>query len=380
MNRNQLRTYLALAGAVGSAFIWCGAIFAVPINSGLTHTTGALSQARERPGATAVGDTVFFGGGALAGGAFSNRVDVYHVATSSWTMDQLPTPMHYTFATTVGSRAIFTDGSSTNVFDTHNNQWNILSAPHSRHLPAVAAMGDRLFIAGGNESAVPNPNYADIYDFSTASWTSTLLSSNRYASAGAAVGTKILFAGGFLGGIPSSRVDIFDTQTGIWSTAELSQPRWGIGATVVGDKAIFAGGVVSNFSIASKAVDIYDAASGQWSTTSLSVARGWLAAAPLGDRAIFAGGWDTQNARAEVDVYDFVTGGWSTDMLSQPRWYLDGATANGRAVFGGGHSSAASNVVDIFFVPEPNSLILLAVASTVGLCRNRKSVPTLHTS
>ena len=59
----------------------------------------------------------------------------------------------------------------------------------------------------------------------------------RWGVAVAAVGDKIFFAGGAVAGAPAStRVEIYNTITGTWTTAQLSAPRFWIGTASSGNK------------------------------------------------------------------------------------------------------------------------------------------------
>src|SRR3954447_7818879 len=91
------------------AIVQCNQLCAALPTSGLIHSTAQLSMPRQQIGATAVGDTIFFGGGLTASGTLSDRVDRYNAVTGIWTIDQMPVALRDTVAAAVGSRAVFTD-------------------------------------------------------------------------------------------------------------------------------------------------------------------------------------------------------------------------------------------------------------------------------
>ena len=74
-----------------------------------------------------------------------------------------------------------------------------------------------------------------------------------------------------------------------------------------------------------------------------------------------------------MDIYDTATGAWETAALSSGRNVLAGAGLSDRALFAGGwdgyHRMA---VVDVFIVPEPAALSLLAIGGLAVIRRRRK--------
>jgi len=170
------------------------------------------------------------------------------------------------------------------------------------------------------------------------------LSQTRPFVSTAAIGDKIFFAGGNVWAGGSSRVDIYNISSQTWTTAELSVGRWQIATVTAGDKVFFAGGgyyddADNGFSY--KVVDIYNNTTNQWTVDSLSSNRKDLAAATVGNKVFFAGGNsdDALNSMTKtIDIYDLVTNTWSTTLLSEPKTGLTAVTANNKVYFAGGIS------------------------------------------
>jgi hypothetical protein len=132
----------------------------------------------------------------------------------------------------------------------------------------------------------------------------------------------------------------------------------------VGHYALFAGGFNGvNGHGDYNTVDIFDADTGLWSVATLSSARGWLAGTTLDDYALFAGGGNGRPYRSTLDIFEESTGLWFTDSLSAARRSPVATSVGGYALFAGGldNTANASNIVDIYSIPEPSTLILLAV-------------------
>ncbi len=116
-------------------------------------------------------------------------------------------------------------------------------------------------------------------------------------------------------------MDIYDTDadTDNWSVGKLSQARYGLAGTVLDDVAFFAGGHIGGYTATGCFSDV-------------------------------------------VDIYDDETGWGTTYPLSQPRVYLSATTVGDMAIFAGGQITGGySDVVDIYIVPEPATLLLFGL-------------------
>jgi hypothetical protein len=148
---------------------------------GLMHNTATLSKARFLLAATATGELVFFGGG-------SDLVDIYNVASGSWSTATLSV---------------------------------------RRQALAAASAGNLAFFAGGGGYSLTNSNRVDIYNISKRNWSTAKLSQRRQSLAATSVRNLVLFGGGcaWSSSGTSNVVDIYDVTSNTWTTAKLSQAR-----------------------------------------------------------------------------------------------------------------------------------------------------------
>ena len=231
------------------------------------------------------------------------------------------------------------------------SQWSTDTVSVRRSSAAMAVLGDKLYIAGGDQGASRNhQSWIDIYDDSTGDWSTHELTIARMEFSATAVDGKVIFfSGSHTWSGATKRIDIYDSRTDTWSIDEASLARSFTMAVTVGDKAIFGGGATPAWA-PSRAIDIYNATTGEWSTSNFTVAHSWTPAVAVGDLAIFAGGYTTGNGVTElVEIYNNRTDSWSTAVLSQARTHM-GVTAVGDfAIFAGGFAGlGSSDVVDIY--------------------------------
>lgn len=236
------------------------------------------------------------------------------------------------------------------IYDVATSTWTTSNLSVARYNLSATSVGSKVFFAGGQLADNTSSNVVDIYDVATNTWSTANLSTARANLAATSVGAKAFFAGGF----PySDRVDVYDDATGTWSWTSLSSPRTYLTATSVGTKAIFAGGV-GNFGANSSSVDIYDVVTDTWSTASLSQGRYFLTSTTVGTKAIFAGGTTLGGASTAVDIYDDSANTWSTASLSESKYWAAAASAGNKAYIGGGTNySSNSKVVDVFNTARP---------------------------
>ena len=232
-------------------------------------------------------------------------------------------------------------------------QWTSVTMPGYRWQLGSAAIGPKLFLAGG-ENAVDVLKSVEIYDTETGQWTSTEMSIPRRLPDVVSSGSKLFVVGGFnVSNQTNDVVDIYDTLTKQWTAAQLSEPRFGISAVSKDGVVLFAGGsdVPAIPFLAYDIVDVYHAGTGTWTTTNMSLGRVGMGSTVAGNKAFFAGGELGSGAVSDrVDIYDFGTGAWSTATLSVPRFLIGAASVGNKVIFAGGvlANGIASNRIDIY--------------------------------
>ncbi len=368
------------------SLLFCQAASALPP---IVHTTAQLSEARCQVAAASTGDIAVFAGGfnyipyESWGRKHFSTVDIYDNKTATWTTANLSVARKDMAAVSVGGQVMMAGGgypakNAVDIYDPVANTWSTDQLSEARYNLVGASVGDVAVFAGGG---YPSSDVVDIYNTTTDTWSTSTLSLGRYQHAAASVGSKVLFAGGTRGyPIWSDRVDIYDVETGLWEIHALSVGRDRLAATTVGNTVIFAGG--GNLGGSSDIVDIYDAETGLWSTATLSQRRHALAATTVGNLAFFAGGSVQESYSSTpylsdvIDIYDAETGLWSTDKLSEARCSLAATTVGDSAMFAGGDflDGTFTDVVDIYTIPEPATLSMLALGGLGPIWRRKRGM------
>lgn len=328
-----------------------------------------LSQGRCFPGAVESQGQVYIAGGYLNAntGKMTNRVDIYLESINIWIIDSMTQARGDVACAALGNKLYFAGGSGDNfvnsktvdIWDLSNNTKTVDSLLTTQAAAVPIVNGSKIYFAGGTSNTPSGvTKIVSIYDETTQTWAKDSLSLARFGHAGAKVGNIAVFGGGYTNttNYPSTnRVDILNLSTGVWDTASLSQARGNIAAIAAGGKIFFAGGLTSTTSgILSNRVDIYDVANNSWSQANLSQARRSVAMATLGNKVYFAGGersFSQNLASNVVDIYDFMTNTWTTDHLSLAHDALVGASVANKVIFAGGCSYKTNtycNVIDMF--------------------------------
>ena len=235
-----------------------------------TWSTAQLSQARLEMAATSVGGYALFAGGNPnrlgKPGPATDRIDVYHAASGTWSQTGLSIARMSAVATTVGPYALFAGGSvytfgaTSDVVDVYDstvgppsdpNAWSVATLSLSRQVAAATSAGGKAFFAGGVTAQGQHLATIDVYDScigppsDPAAWSVEHLAETRYRLSATREGERAIFAGGehAKNGLWLSidLVEVFDTRTGTWSQETLSVPRVPY-ATTVREHALFAGG------------------------------------------------------------------------------------------------------------------------------------------
>ena len=264
------------------------------INARLVQV-GTLSSGRANLKAGAAGNKILFAGGSNGTEhGLNTRVDIYDIATNSFSTAELQ------------------DGNS------------------NREDFVVTSCGNKVLFAGGvlsiGDIFDSQTSVVDIYDASSGSWSTAQLSEARYGIAATSTGDKAIFAGGsYVTSYPnyswttSDAVDIYDMKTNSWSTTTLSEARSLLAATVAGNKIYFSGGVRTlngpSFISCSDKIDVFDIETNSWSIiTGLHEARAEMASIAGVDKIFWAGGSTSRSSvdagaeSSEVEIRDLNTG------------------------------------------------------------------------
>lgn len=208
-----------------------------------------------------VGEKVFMAGGMPVSGALFWTT----LGSGSWSYKSSVARFHLSIAA-AGGKVMFAGGilpngsSCTNlidIYDVATDSWSTANLSSAKGFVGGVAARNLIFFAGGG--CVGGESYndvVDIYNTDTDSWSRARLSEARYGVGAGVVGNKVVFAGGWgtEKGL-SDTVDIYDLDSGNWSTARLSVPRAHPTVASTGEELLFIGGEGLNGS--SSAVDIY---------------------------------------------------------------------------------------------------------------------------
>jgi hypothetical protein len=206
---------------------------------------GKLSQGRGGLAVVAVGSKILFAGGDfMEGSGFgSSRVEIYDIVTNTWSITELSSARGNIATVVAGNKVFFGGGSlegwdngyykafdTVDIYNAADNTWTVARLSEARGSLAAAAVGDKVFFAGGiNDMNTAYAAAIDIYNLSTGTWYTTLLSEARSLLSAVTLNNKIYFAGGFQqagGGLAkaSNRIDIYDYTTNTWSVDTLKRP------------------------------------------------------------------------------------------------------------------------------------------------------------
>ncbi len=265
-----LSSKIIIAGGYGSL----GTTSRVDLYDTLTGvwSTKDLSVARRDMAGAATADKAFFGGGVNTGN--SKVVDIYDLASNTWTATQFPNatlPSQRTLlsAAAVGNKILFAGGRTNSyrdlvsVYNTDTDTWlpNTNLSEYKCYLTSVVYKNKAYFIGGqASPDGSPTTNYPsdtiDIYDSVNDSWSTLKIPRIMYRGNGTkrrynnAVlsGCKIfitplanVYTGGPIPGNPDT-IAIYDLARNVWSYEALPHPRSGVIMVAAQNKVYFAGG------------------------------------------------------------------------------------------------------------------------------------------
>jgi hypothetical protein len=241
--------------------------------------------------------------------------------------------------------------NNVDIYDIASNSWTTTALSDARDDLAAAAAGNKILFAGGSDfQAGTVTNRVDLYDTVSNTWSTAALSVPRAELAATAVGSKIIFAGGrTTGGVASNAVDIYDSATNTWSSTTVPLARFGMSATTIGNKALFIDGWNADTGFTPHTVDTYDAATNSWST--LTFANGSPrnpAVTNDGTKVWINAGqtwrWHTPGSMTEQT-------GFTLNKVQNPEI---GLNVQGKMIFAGGFDMDGSNDYGIIGVYNPD--------------------------
>ncbi len=313
----------------------------------ITQAGPGLSVGRCYIACAAYNGKIYFAGGFrfannAAGGIAYDVVDIYDVATGTFSQKHLSIARGDMGVAVVGGKILFAGGvlpfnntlqttSLVDIYDPATDQWSTAHLSQARGVPLAGVLGDKAFFCGGytNFFTGASSSRVDIYDAATNTWSTAELSLARQTGAVVTVGSYLLVAGGYDNLNPTigklNRVDLYNAETGTWSIDSLSAPRNGIAAAAVGNKAYFTGGGNYNISTgylneSTNIVDVFNASTASWDAPqTLTKNRTCHAAAAWGDKIAVGGGWRAEQVQTtgSVEVFDATTGAYERP-LAQP--------------------------------------------------------------
>lgn len=237
--------------------------------------------------------------------------------------------------------------------------------PTPRTEVAVAAVGTRVFVAGGFTQDGETSGAVETFDLAGTRWSGVapLPEPVHHAAMVAWAGRLLVFGGYRADGSASSKVWFLDPtrDDAAWEPLpDMPTPR-GAHAAVLADERVHVVGGVSRFGGRTELVaahHVYDVRRRTWSTQpALPDPRDHLAAAVIGDELYVVGGRELSAARntGRLDVFDVQAQTWSrAPDMPTPRGGIAASVADGRLyVFGGETLSSTFHETEVF---DPDTL------------------------
>jgi len=284
---SQARSFIAVASA-GNKILFAGGVVGGNVYkessrvdiydiSANKWSTAELSVARHRIAAVANGNKVFFAGGEIGDVTFPiDVVDIYDVSTNTWTVAHLSLAGRDIAAAAVGDKVLFAGGNPgfasgegarsgrVDIYNLATNTWSTTSLSQYKIEGHVAVTANnKVYISGGSTSWTNSSpsQQIDIYDNATNTWSTATMQEPRFRHAGIVAGNKIYWGGG-----GTCSVEIKNVNTGNSITQYLFRSTSFSYAVMKDNKIVFFGTNYDNPDkpVADK-VDIYDIASNTWS-------------------------------------------------------------------------------------------------------------------
>lgn len=249
-----------------------------------TWTTAELCVPRTAMAAVSSGDRLFFAGGETGDGTWPvDSVDIFNVNTNTWTVSHLSTAGSCIVGTAVGNKLLFAGGDGgftgpgretrVDIYDLATNSWSTATLSDlKRGFHAAVTSGNKVYFAGGETwdgSVWKASDVIDIYDNVTNTWSVAHLNQGKMFLTGIMAANKIYWAGGSTGISPNMQstctVEIMDVASGTSTVQYLFEPAgwdeyFGQKSVMLDNKIIYyrPGGTNAN------KCDIYDHVTNSW--------------------------------------------------------------------------------------------------------------------
>jgi N-acetylneuraminic acid mutarotase len=199
-------------------------------------------------GAAALDGKIYVAGGFDATNKLTRTLYVYTAATNTWAA-MAPMPVAggcggsavisgklYVFSgCTLSSTGVQSPARLLHRYDPGSNTWTTRqAAPQIHYAPVVAAIGSRLYVAGGNAASGQTARL-DAYNPATNTWaTLRSMPTARVAAGGGAVRGLLYVVGGRTGTTYLPTFDAYDPVTDTWSSrAPMAAARAGVGSSFI---------------------------------------------------------------------------------------------------------------------------------------------------
>ncbi len=315
-----------------------------------------------------------------------------HLSGAWSTLSPMSTARSSPFVAAVGGKLYVAGGVTSGAlnalesYDPVTNTWTSLAPmPGARYQGGVAVLGSKMYVLGGWDAPatfLPTTT-VQIYDTLTNSWSSgpsmPILSSSGPTGV---IGGKIYKHTAEHGFSSASRqLHVFDPGAGTWTALANLPNDHAVGAAgVSGGKLYVAAGTDFGFGSGGGThaqVHAYDPVANTWSTlTSAPTARAGVAGDMFGDHLLVAGGGSVSGTiLGTFEAYDTANDTWSTlPTMPLPLSSSGGAViGNTFYVVGGFDGVNRSSALQAFTIPEPSAFLLAGCSlAFAGLKRNRR--------
>lgn len=275
------------------------------------------------------------------------KVFIYNNDSLKWVTKDNPYHRSGYALTAYDKKAYFAGGgtSKVDVYNFETGEWSSNDTlSQARSDIRTAIVDHKIYFIGGTVNISLNKlsNVIDVYDTKNNSWSTLSLSQARKGAAVAVVGKKIVVAGGQPSNslFPSSfsrKVDVIDTESGTVSSVEdLSVPNSNMQSAVVGNKVVFVGGETN----VAEVLDVETGTLDTFTLPSSDPSLRFVRTASLGKKAFFIGGSVLDGST--VFIYDAESSVWSTDTLPEPQIEAAVMAVGNKIVIVGGRTGVAS--------------------------------------